>query len=165
MTRAQMWPKSWPKCPSSYSANGVGMSSQADLCFLPAAELVRRITRKEVSAAEVMAAHLERIERINPVLNAIVTLHAQEALASARRADEAQARGDELGPLHGLPVAHKDSFLTRGMRTTFGSPIFKDFVPDEDSIVVERQRRAGGDRRGKTKKPRVRAGRHEGHQG
>jgi amidase len=134
------------------------MPTATDLCFLSATELVRRIAAKEVSASEVMAAHLARIERVNPRLNAIVTLHAEEALASARRADEAQARGEELGPLHGLPVAHKDSFLTRGMRTTFGSPIFKDFVPDEDSVVVERQRRAGAIAVGKTNMPEFAAG-------
>jgi amidase len=134
------------------------MSTATDLCFLTATELVRRIRGKELSAAEVMAAHLKRIEGVNPALNAIVTLHADEALASARRADEAQARGAELGALHGLPVAHKDLFLTRGMRTTFGSPIYKDFVPDEDSLVVERQRRAGAISVGKTNTPEFGAG-------
>jgi amidase len=134
------------------------MVSSTDLCFLSATELVRRITAGDVSATEVMAAHLAQIERVNPRLNAIVTLHADEALASARRADEARAHGDELGPLHGLPVAHKDSFLTRGVRTTFGSPIFKDFVPGEDSIIVERQHRAGAISIGKTNMPEFAAG-------
>jgi amidase len=106
----------------------------------------------------VTAAYLARIERENPRVNAIVTLHGDEAMAAARRADEAQARGDELGPLHGLPVAHKDSFLTRGMRTTFGSTIFRDFVPDVDSLAVERQRRAGAIRVGKTNMPEFGAG-------
>src|ERR1035437_471898 len=128
------------------------------LCFLSARELLRRIRAKEISAAEVMAAHLARIERVNPQLNAIVTLHADEATADARRADEALARGEELGPLHGLPVAHKDLFVTRGMRTTFGSPIFKDFVPAVDSIIVERQRRAGAISIGKTNVPEFGAG-------
>jgi amidase len=134
------------------------MTPDDDLCFLSATELVRRIAAKDVSAVEVMTAHLARIDQTNPRLNAIVTLHADEALASARRADEAQARGEELGPLHGLPVAHKDSFLTRGMRTTFGSPIFKDFVPAEDSVVVERQRSAGAIAVGKTNLPEFAAG-------
>lgn len=134
------------------------MSTATDLCFLGATELARRIRAKEFSATEVMTAHLQRIERVNPALNAIVTLHADEALASARRADEEQARGAELGPLHGLPVAHKDLVLTRGMRTTFGSPIYKDFVPDHDSIVVERQRRAGAISVGKTNTPEFGAG-------
>jgi amidase len=134
------------------------MTASTDLCYLSARELLRRIRAKEISAAEVMAAHLACVERVNPVLNAIVTLHAEEATAAARRADEALARGDALGPLHGLPVAHKDLFCTRGMRTTFGSPIYKDFVPDVDSIVVERQRRAGAIAIGKTNVPEFGAG-------
>ena len=129
-----------------------------DLCVLSATELLRRMRSKEVSARDVMAAHLAHIERVNPRLNAIVTLHADEAMAAAGRADEAHARGDALGPLHGLPVAHKDSFLTRGMRTTFGSPIFAQFIPDQDSIIVERQKRAGAITVGKTNMPEFAAG-------
>ena len=113
---------------------------------------------KEVSARDVMTAHLARIERVNPRLNAIVTLNAEQALAAAGRADEARARGEALGLLHGLPVAHKDLFLTRGMRTTFGSPIYSDFIPDHDSIIVERQRRAGAITVGKTNTPEFGAG-------
>ncbi|MDB5027927.1 MAG: Amidase, partial [Candidatus Eremiobacteraeota bacterium] len=134
------------------------MSTLADLCYLSATELARLIRDRELTANEVMTAHLGRIEQSNPALNAIVTLHAEQALEGARRADESQARGDALGPLHGLPVAHKDSYLTRGMRTTFGSPIFRDFVPDEDSVVVERQRRAGAISIGKTNMPEFAAG-------
>jgi amidase len=129
-----------------------------DLCRTSATELLRRMRSKEVSARDVMEAHLARIEQANPRLNAIVTLRGEEALAAARRADEAHARGDALGPLHGLPVAHKDSFLTRGMRTTFGSPIFAEFIPDQNSIVVERQRRAGAITVGKTNMPEFGAG-------
>jgi len=129
-----------------------------DVCELSATELLLRIRSKEVSAREVVAAHLERIERVNPQLNAIVTLDDEGALAAARRADEAHARGDALGPLHGLPVAHKDTFLTRGMRTTFGSPIYSRFIPAQDSIVVERQRRAGAITLGKTNVPEFAAG-------
>ncbi len=129
-----------------------------DLYPLSATELLRRMRSKEVSAREVMAAHLARIERVNPALNAIVTLDAGGAMAAAGRADEALARGEWLGPLHGLPVAHKDSFLTRGMRTTFGSPIYSEFIPDLDSIVVERQKRAGAITVGKTNMPEFAAG-------
>ena len=134
------------------------MLSEADLCFLSATELAAKIRRRELSATEVVLAHLERIEDVNPSLNAVVTLDAEGALAAARRADDAQARGERLGPLHGLPVAHKDHFLTRGMRTTFGSPIFRDFIPDEDSLIVERQRRAGAITLGKTNMPEFGAG-------
>lgn len=129
-----------------------------DICFLSATELVRRIRGGELSAVEVVTAHLDRIERVNPALNAIVTLDAEGALEAARRADRAQAFGETLGPLHGLPVAHKDSFLTRGMRTTFGSPIFRDHVPNADSAVVARQRAAGAITLGKTNMPEFGAG-------
>jgi len=129
-----------------------------DLCFLPATELVRQLRAKALSAREVMAAHLDRIASENPRLNAIVTLDAEGALAAARRADDALARGAVPGPLHGLPVAHKDTVLTRGMRTTFGSPVFADFVPDVDAAVVERQRAAGAISVGKTNVPEFAAG-------
>ena len=134
------------------------MATDLDVCFLTAADLARRIRRRELSATEAVAAHLARVERVNPALNAIVTLDADGALAAARSADEAQAQGEPLGPLHGLPVAHKDRFFTRGMRTTFGSPFFRDFVPDHDSIIVERQRRAGAITIGKTNMPEFGAG-------
>ncbi len=125
---------------------------------MSATELLRRMRSKEVSAREIMQAHLARIDLINPRVNAIVTLDAEGALAAADRADEALARGEMLGLLHGLPVAHKDSFLTRGMRTTFGSPIYQHFIPDQDSIVVERQKRAGAVTLGKTNMPEFAAG-------
>ena len=125
---------------------------------MSATELLRCMRSKEVSARDVMEAHLARIERVNPRVNAIVTLHADEAMAAAIRADEALARGETLGLLHGLPVAHKDSFLTRGMRTTFGSPIYQRLIPDQDSIVVERQKRAGAITLGKTNMPEFAAG-------
>ncbi|GAC1571277.1 MAG: amidase [Candidatus Elarobacter sp.] len=134
------------------------MSSESEICFLDASELARRIRAKDYSAREVMRAHLAQIERVNPEINAIVTLHADEALEAAGRADDALARGDGVGPLHGLPVAHKDSFLTRGMRTTFGSRIYRLFVPDRDSIVIERQRAAGAITIGKTNMPEFAAG-------
>src|SRR5215216_6906525 len=99
---------------------------------ITARELARRIQGRELSAVEVLQAHLDQIDRVNPIINAIVTLLPERALADARAADAALARGDAVGPLHGLPIAHKDLFLTKGIRTTFGSPIFQDFVPDED---------------------------------
>jgi amidase len=134
------------------------MSAHDELCDLSAVELLRRIRAKEISAVEVMSAHLARIDRVNPALNAIVTMHAEQALERARDADARQARGQELGPLHGLPVAHKDSMPVRGMRTTWGSPIYRDFVPDEDCAVVERQRNAGAIAVGKTNVPEFTAG-------
>jgi amidase len=129
-----------------------------DLCFLTATELTERIRSGELSAREVMEAHLARVESLNPRVNAIVTLHAEQATERAREADEAQARGASLGPLHGLPTAHKDLVLTRGVRTTFGSPILRDFVPDQDAIIVERLRDAGAISIGKTNVPEFGAG-------
>jgi amidase len=133
------------------------MSDQA-ICFLPATELARRIRAKELSAQEVMAAHLAQIERVNPNMNAIVTLLPELAMQGARAADAALARGAEVGPLHGLPIAHKDLVPTKGIRTTFGSPIFKDFVPDQDGLIVERLRNAGAITIGKTNTPEFGAG-------
>jgi amidase len=125
---------------------------------LPATEIARLVRAKELSAREVLSAHLERIDRLNPSLNAIVTLVPEQALAAAAAADEAQARGEALGPLHGLPIAHKDLQPTKGIRTTFGSPVFEHFVPDEDSLLVERARRAGAILLGKTNTPEFGAG-------
>jgi amidase len=131
---------------------------RSELCGLSAAELSSRIQSKDLSAREVMAAHLERIAEVNPRLNAIVTVDAEGAMRRAADADERQARGEPLGRLHGLPVAHKDLLLTRGMRTTFGSLIFADFVPSDDSLIVERLRRAGAIAVGKTNTPEFGAG-------
>src|SRR5579862_4866261 len=129
-----------------------------EICFLTATELVRRMRRKELSAREVLDAHLRQIERVNPQVNAIVTLVADQAIETARKADEAQARGAALGALHGLPIAHKDLVETKGIRTTFGSPIFKDNVPTENAILVERIQKAGAITVGKTNTPEFGAG-------
>src|SRR5580698_10152907 len=114
-----------------------------DICFLTATEMAGLIRRKKLSARETLDAHLKQIERVNPKVNAIVTLVADQARENARKADEAQAHGAMLGPLHGLPVAHKDLVETAGIRTTFGSPLFKDNEPTKDAILVERIKRAG----------------------
>ncbi len=129
-----------------------------ELCFLTATELARRIRLKDLSCQEVMAAHLTQIERVNPRVNAIVTFLPEQALARARAADEARARGAAVGSLYGLPIAHKDLVLTKGIRTTFGSPIFSDFVPEQDEIIVERLRNAGAITVGKTNTPEFGAG-------
>src|ERR1043165_1476225 len=111
------------------------------LCFLPAVELARRLRNKELSAREVLSAHLAQIERVNPKVNAIVTLVAEQALETAARLDESAAHGEFVGPLHGLPIAHKELQPRRGIPPTFGSPIYPGFVPDTDSLVVERLNR------------------------
>jgi amidase len=128
------------------------------LCFTSAVEMARLIRTKKLSAREALAAHLKQIERVNPKVNAIVTLVPEMAAEAAARADEMQARGEKLGPLHGLPVAHKDLMETRGIRTTFGSPLFQDHIPTEDDLVVERMRRAGAVTIGKTNTPEFGAG-------
>jgi len=133
-------------------------SSVSPLCFTSAVEMAQLIRAKKLSAREALAEHLKQIDRVNPKVNAIVTLVAEMATEAAARADEMQARGEKLGPLHGLPVAHKDLIDTRGIRTTFGSPLFKDHVPTEDNILVERMRRAGAIIVGKTNTPEFGAG-------
>jgi amidase len=129
-----------------------------EICFLTATELVRLVRARELSALEVMEAHLAQIEHTNPEVNAIVTLTAEQALDGARAADDALARGGELGPLHGLPVAHKDLVPTAGVRTTFGSLVYRDFVPDHDALIVERLKGAGAISVGKTNTPEFGAG-------
>jgi len=129
-----------------------------EICDLTAVDLASRIRRKQLSAREVMEAHLARIARVNPKINAIVTLVADRAMDDARKADEHQARGGRLGPLHGLPVAHKDVINTAGIRTTFGSPVYRDNVPTADAILVKRVRDAGAITLGKTNTPEFGAG-------
>src|SRR6266581_1519269 len=117
--------------------------STTDMCFMTATELACRIRAKELSARAVMEAHLTQIERVNPKVNAIVTLLPKRAMDGACAADAALAGGAAAGPLHGLPIAHKDLFLTKGIRTTYGSRIYQDYVPDQDMLIVERMRAAG----------------------
>ena len=132
--------------------------STAEICFMTATEMAQQIRNKQLSAREVMTAHLAQIERVNPKVNAVVTIHAEEALQQAAAADEALAHGATVGPLHGLPIAHKDLVLTKGMRTTYGSPIYKDFVPEQDDLIVERLKKAGAITFGKTNTPEFGAG-------
>src|SRR6266540_6728374 len=133
-------------------------ATSPSLCFTSAVEMAALIRAKKLSAREALAAHLAQIERVNPKVNAIVTLVPEMAAAEAAKADEMQARGETLGPLHGLPVAHKDLLETRGIRTTFGSPLYKDYVPTEDDLVVDRMRRAGAITIGKTNTPEFGSG-------
>lgn len=129
-----------------------------ELFYRTATELVDLIATRQVSAVEVMDAHLDRINQVNPTLNAIVTLVTDEARQNAEIADAAVARGDMLGPLHGLPVAHKDLIWTKGIRTTFGSRIFEHFIPKENALIVERLHAAGAITVGKTNTPEFGAG-------
>ncbi len=129
-----------------------------DLCFTSATELARLIRERAITCERVMRAHLDQIERVNPKVNAIVTLLPDQAMQGAQAADRKLRSGERPGPLHGLPVAHKDLLVTKGIRTTFGSPVYKDFVPDTDAIIVERLRAAGAITVGKTNTPEFGAG-------
>jgi amidase len=131
-----------------------------DLCMRTAIELAALLRSREVSAREVVTAHIARIEAFGPAINAIVTTTFDAALAKAAAADESMARGEPLGLLHGLPVAHKDLADTAGVRTTYGSPLFAEHVPDRDDLVVERMARAGAISLGKTNTPEFGAGSH-----
>lgn len=132
--------------------------SSTPVCFLSAVEMARLIRTKKMSAREALAEHLKQIERVNPKVNAIVTLVPELAAAAAAKADELQAHKGKLGPLHGLPVAHKDLVETRGIRTTFGSPLYKDYVPAENDLIVDRLQSAGAITIGKTNTPEFGAG-------
>ena len=125
---------------------------------MTATEMARRIRRRELSAREVLDAHLARIERINPKVNAVVTLVADKAREQAHALDEDAARQKFHGPLHGLPVAHKDLVETKGIRTTFGSPIYKDNIPATNALIVDRIQGAGAITIGKTNTPEFGAG-------
>jgi len=131
-----------------------------DLCAFDAVTLAGMLRRREVSAREVAAAHMARIEAADGPVNAVVTRSFDRALARAGEADDAMARGEVLGLLHGLPVAHKDLGETAGVRTTYGSPLFADHVPDFDALQVERMAAAGAISLGKTNTPEFGAGSH-----
>lgn len=132
-----------------------------ELCFLDASELAGRIRRRELSACEVMHAHLSQIARINPIVNAIVSkLDDDACLALAGRADLTTASGDATGPLHGLPIAIKDLEDAVGFPNTMGSPLHCDNFPARDSLLVERLRRGGALPIGKTNVPEFGLGSH-----
>ena len=116
---------------------------KADIPFLPATELARLIEAKEVSPVEAVEAFLERIDRVDGKINSYITVCRDEALQAAREAERDIAAGRYLGPMHGIPTAVKDQFNTRGIRTTAGSTIMWDNVPDEDATVVANLKQAG----------------------
>lgn len=128
--------------------------------YSTAREMVAAVAAREISARELLELHLARIERVNPEVNAIVSMDVERSRAAAAAADEATVRGDELGPLHGLPHAFKDTHEVSGWPTTFGSPLRKDYVPKRDELIVERIRAAGAVVVGKTNVPEWAAGSH-----
>src|SRR5688500_10121219 len=130
-----------------------------DPCFVPAAELVRLYRARRTSPLEVMQAVLARIEAVNPAVNAYVTVARESALTAARAATRALGRkGATLPPLHGVPVSIKDLTATQGIRTTSGSLIYKDHIPEQDELVVQRLKAAGAIVVGKTNTPEFGAG-------
>lgn len=122
----------------------------ADICYLPATEMATAIKAKQLSPPAIIDSILSRIERLNPIINAYCTLDAENARKQAKEAEAAVMRGERLGPLHGVPVSIKDLIFTRGIRTTGGSRIYRDFIPQQDAIVVERLKKAGAIVIGKT---------------
>src|SRR5712691_4046357 len=125
-----------------------------ELCWMPASEMAGLIRRRKLSPVEVIDAVLDRIAKVDPRLNAFVTLTAERARREAKAAERALTRkGATLGPVHGVPFSVKDLVTTKGVRTTFGTPLFGDNVPTEDAPMVERLRTAGAIMLGKTNTP------------
>ena len=141
------------------------MSGDRGLVDRTALELRDLIATKGASPVEVLEAHLSEIARLNPPLNAIITLAEEQARAAAVEAEQAVMRGDEIGPLHGLPLVIKDITETAGIRTTYASPIYRDNVPEADAEVVVRLKRAGAIILAKTNTPEgdILAGRVASH--
>ncbi|MET7459868.1 amidase [Nonomuraea sp. NPDC005501] len=127
-----------------------------ELHYLTAAEMARLVRARQVSAVELLQACLDRIEQVNPRVNAVVTLAAEQAMDAAKAADATEPRG----PLHGVPVAHKDLVDTAGIRTTYGSPHYAGHVPGADDLIVRRLRHAGAITVGKTNTPEFGTGSH-----
>ena len=123
---------------------------KADIPFLSATELSRLIESKEVSPVEATEANLERIDDLDFKFNSYLTVSRKEALQAAREAEQAIAQGNYLGPMHGIPVAVKDQFWSRGIRSTGGSFFLADFIPDEDATVIANLKTAGAILLGKT---------------
>ena len=118
--------------------------SDTDICYLSALEMSSLLRAKKISARELMKAQLKQIAKVNSKVNAIITMVPEdELMAKALAADELMAKGNPIGPMHGLPFVVKDLIETKGIRTTYGSPLWKDFIPTQDTLVVEREIKAG----------------------
>src|SRR5262245_30778312 len=142
------------------SASRATISNQDDICFMSARDLATLIRTRKLSVREVMAAHVERINRVNPKVNAIVGgLDERQCLALADAADQ-RSKKEDLGPLYGLPIAFKDLQPAVGFPFTRGSTVYRDAMPAEDSVLVERLRKAGAIPIGKTNTPEFGMGSH-----
>ena len=125
----------------------------SDLAFESARSLAQRIRKKQISSRELLDLYLTRIERHNPGLNAVITLDAERARKTAERADEASARGESWGPLHGVPMTIKDAFEVDGMRSTSGTKRWENHIATRDAVAVQRLRAAGAVIFGRTNVP------------
>ncbi|WP_455732903.1 amidase family protein, partial [Burkholderia stabilis] len=144
----------------SFSSPPAGVAA-GDLCDLPARTMLDLLKTRQISACDLLDAHLARIATINPRVNALVTLVDPDTLRErARDIDARWMRGEWQGPLHGLPVSQKDLTATRGVRTTYGSRLFADHVPQHDALVVRRCADAGALMIGKSNTPEFGAGSH-----
>ena len=143
------------------ASTGAAKAAPSSIVMMDAHALAAAIAAKKLSCVEVMTAYLDHIARLNPKANAIVALQDREGLLTQARERDAQlARGQVMGPLHGLPHAVKDLSAVKGIRMTMGSPIMKDFVPAADALHVERIRKAGAIFIGKTNTPEFGLGSH-----
>ena len=127
--------------------------NELEICYMPAVEMAEAIKTKRLSPVEIMDAVLQRIERLNPRVNAYCTLVSEDARKQAKEAETKVMKGEETGPLHGIPVSIKDLTFTKGVRTTSGSKLYENFIPEQDAIVVERLKTAGAIMVGKTNTP------------
>jgi len=123
-----------------------------------ATEIVEHIKKQNLSAVEVLETHLDRISATNTVINAVVTVSEETALKQAKDIDKRISKGEQVGPLAGVPIGVKDVTATAGIRTTYGSPLFADHIPDKDDIIVQRIKEADGVIIGKTNTPEFATG-------
>ncbi|MFX1428272.1 MAG: amidase, partial [Promethearchaeota archaeon] len=127
--------------------------NKEDICFMPAYEMVERIRSQEITSLEITETIIERIKKINPIVNAYCTPTYDLARDMAKNADKAVKKGEKLGSLHGIPTSIKDLMQTKGIKTTFGSKLYEDFIPDQNDIAVQRLINSGCVILGKTNTP------------
>ena len=132
--------------------------TSSDVCFLPAHKMLHMVARREISAVELLDCHLNRVAEVNGKINAIVTLDEDRARSTARDIDRRISEKFPIRILEALPVAHKDLTVTKGIRTTFGSPLFEQFIPDHNALIVDRLQQSGAVTIGKTNTPEFGAG-------
>jgi len=133
--------------------------NKEDICFMSACDMAEKIKTQELTSVEITESIIERIEKINPIINAYCTTTIDLAREMARKADNAVKKGEKVGLLHGIPTSIKDLMETKGIRTTFGSKIYENYIPEEDDLTVKKLKDAGIVLLGKTNTP------EEGHKG